>query len=474
MKFGETIYQLSVPKWAAYNLNYNELKSLIKAHTTGGSSAAPIGIPGVSRDRWAHLEQELFEILQEQYNNIGLFLRSKYGEIERRLSHLERQVRATEKSLIHFTGPSVSQARKYQRLVQEADAVGEDIQALTRFAATQKTAFRKILKKYRKRTGSTTLQIRMEKDVFSDGKLALNMTQSMQRLSKLMSTMSQDLEGPMMRGEPRRARKARISSTESSVSQINKAAQLGPLHFDAVLPSVPFGEAAGTATYWIHPDNLEEAKVLLLKYMRDLKADLDAAADEADDSAASSHEEAWNGSAATETCSVVFCDNVQRYIRDTSTSCATKVALTTRWTTHGEAVASMSDLKPQDKSCSTLRIKKKNLPLAFDRNRAIPQGKDSNNAASIRAVKDYLSEHRDVKLLAGLRSERSRYAGITNSAEVGIWATLDTNICFYPANIDDLGHSSTPSSAESFPYAILELRWEFIQRPEVVRASTLR
>lgn len=49
-------------------------------------------------------------------------------------------------------GP-IMQARKYQRLVKDAEDISNEIQNLAQITAIQKTTFRKILKKYRKWTG---------------------------------------------------------------------------------------------------------------------------------------------------------------------------------------------------------------------------------------------------------------------------------------------------------------------------------
>lgn len=468
MKFGETIYQRSVPKWAAYNLNYNELKSLIKSHTTQGP-AVPVAIPGTSKDPWDHLERELFHLLKDQYENIALFLRSKYGEIERRLSYLERQMRAAQKSLSANSNRPMLQARRYQRLGQEVEGIGEDIQALTRFAATQKTAFRKILKKYKKRTASISLQTRVENDIFSTGQLNVDTTKLMYVLSRLTTVISNELEGPMLRREPRQAQRSTLTNTQFSVAQITKAARTSHLHLDAALASVPFGEAAGTAVYWIHPDNLDEARVLLLKYTRDLHNPPDEQTSESSDSGILAP------SSAPATIShghnVVVWDNLQRHVQDSSTTRPTKVSMSAWWDHTDEAVVCMSDMKSPGPQYSLTKVKKKDLCLALDRGQAPDEGKSSSKAASVRTVKDYLSEHRDLKPLVWIRSHRSRYCGITNSSEVGVWAVLDTGVGFSAVHSSKIGVSEDDGGSKyEFPHAVLQMRWEFMAKPEVCRA----
>ncbi len=69
------------------NVDYNDIKHLIKVRTTRGQAQA-ISIPGRSDEGKAlkDFEDELFTELFEQHDRIGLFVRSKSGEIERRLS----------------------------------------------------------------------------------------------------------------------------------------------------------------------------------------------------------------------------------------------------------------------------------------------------------------------------------------------------------------------------------------------------
>ena len=165
MKFGETLYQRSIPQWAPYNVDYNSLKRLIKQRTTE-TATEPVAIPGQgsSHARWQPLDDELFPILKHEHDRAALFIRSKLGEINRRLTHIERQTQLGEQKTTPSSRP-IQQTRRYQRLVEDADSIGNDIEALSRFASVQRLAFRKILKKYRKWTASLGLHIRMNNEV---------------------------------------------------------------------------------------------------------------------------------------------------------------------------------------------------------------------------------------------------------------------------------------------------------------------
>lgn len=465
MKFGETLYQRSVPKWAAYNLNYNELKKLIKQRTTNGA-AAPVPIPGQSDHRWSLLEDELYGILKEQYDNIGMFLRSKYGETERRLAYLDKAVKSAKRAAKQYAGRPSLQARRYQRLAQEAESIGEDIQALSRFATVQKIAFRKILKKYRKWTNSDALRARLEVGVFSDGQLELNVSEQMQHLAAQISVIERLQADLFQPGSHDQGQNLSTTKIESPVSRITKHAQAGALHFDAAVASVPFGEAAGTATYWIHMDDLEEAKVLLLRYMRDLNLPDTLLRNHSMDNVT----EDVAPPASERSVSTCYFDNVYRFIQDQSTHSPSKIAMCALWSHEKEALITLSDMSPKSDHNSTLAIRRKDLQAALDRDLPAPKER-SSSAANVSTVKDFLSQHRDLKALALQETRRLRLVGLNNSAEVGTFATLDTNVSFRPFNKDILEASNNDiAEQQPFPHAVLQIRWEFGRKPEVVRA----
>ena len=71
------------------NVDYNEIKRLIKTRTTNDAAQA-ISIPGTESGGKAlqELEDELYAELFDQHQRINLFVQSKSGEIKRRLSTL--------------------------------------------------------------------------------------------------------------------------------------------------------------------------------------------------------------------------------------------------------------------------------------------------------------------------------------------------------------------------------------------------
>jgi SPX domain protein involved in polyphosphate accumulation len=84
MKYGETLRQRSIAAWSHYNIDYDDIKYFIKEHTTPGKGKT-ISVPGRPDEKLAKLENDLFRILEEQHQRIDLFVKSKAGEVQRRL-----------------------------------------------------------------------------------------------------------------------------------------------------------------------------------------------------------------------------------------------------------------------------------------------------------------------------------------------------------------------------------------------------
>ncbi|KAI9873773.1 MAG: hypothetical protein M1830_010614, partial [Pleopsidium flavum] len=155
MKYGATLQQRSIPEWGAYNLDYNEIKNLIKVRTTRDQAQA-ISIPGQENEGngLQEFENELYAELREQHQRIDLFVQSKSGEIKRKLNHLHKQVvqLARHNNFGEQSWISMRQLEKYSKVEEAVLKAGEEIQSLSRFVGAQRLAFQKLLKKYNKWT----------------------------------------------------------------------------------------------------------------------------------------------------------------------------------------------------------------------------------------------------------------------------------------------------------------------------------
>ncbi|KAK4191122.1 SPX domain-containing protein [Podospora australis] len=171
MKYGEQFEKESVPQWSLYNIDYNSLKHHIKAHTTRDQATA-IAIPGHKDTALSKFETGFYDELCRQHDRVDLFVTSKADEISRRLQHLSNQIHRliVRCATSGQSRTSLKQQRRFARYEQVLLQCGDDIRSLQRFVNAQIVAFRKILKKYRKWTGSSTLGLRFRDCILSHPK----------------------------------------------------------------------------------------------------------------------------------------------------------------------------------------------------------------------------------------------------------------------------------------------------------------
>ncbi|KAJ3575368.1 hypothetical protein NPX13_g4055 [Xylaria arbuscula] len=174
MKFGEQFEEASVPGWSLHNVDYNSLKHQIKTHTTKDQAAVAIAIPGHQDQQLRRFEDGFYSELRSQHDRVGLFVTSKADEISRRLRHISTLVHQLSLKCVDTQGLSAKRQRRFSKYYGHLEECGRDIKALSRFADAQVTAFRKILKKYKKWTGSTTLTTRFKETVLSHPKSFTN------------------------------------------------------------------------------------------------------------------------------------------------------------------------------------------------------------------------------------------------------------------------------------------------------------
>jgi hypothetical protein len=80
---------------------YNQIKHIIKIRTSN-DQVRPLSIPGQGADvrERRDLEDELFTRLQEEHDHANLFVKTKCGEIQQRLSMFIASLKSLEFSLL--------------------------------------------------------------------------------------------------------------------------------------------------------------------------------------------------------------------------------------------------------------------------------------------------------------------------------------------------------------------------------------
>ncbi|KAH3684394.1 hypothetical protein WICPIJ_004634 [Wickerhamomyces pijperi] len=125
MKFGSQLRSKSVPEWRSYNIDYNELKLKIRIATGEHTTQ--------------EMKKDLYDSFIEQIDTVNLFLTSKMGELKRRILYIEELIESIDKNdaVIDIISSQLTKLNK-------------DLRNLARFISIQKTALRKLLKKYTK------------------------------------------------------------------------------------------------------------------------------------------------------------------------------------------------------------------------------------------------------------------------------------------------------------------------------------
>ncbi|KAL8859553.1 MAG: hypothetical protein Q9178_003952 [Gyalolechia marmorata] len=530
MKYGETLQQRSIPEWQNYNVDYNDLKRLIKTRTTRGQGEALL-IPGHGNEVKAlrAFEQEFYRELTDQHQRVNLFVQSKAGEINRRLIHLDKQVGQLQKRYAPLQPGRISVKRleRYSKVEEAAEKAGEEIKSLARFVGAQKLAFVKILKKYRRWTGSSTLESRFRPKVL-DQPTAFSKTDFVPLLAQYTEVLAA-VRAPFEHGgqdgledrrpsgnrsiatshnpprphSPRgqhRLRTAHVSNKrmDNIAAELQTACQdRSNIEFDTILATSKLGKCGGKASYWIHPENLVELHVLLLQYTRLRKTNGANASPTVLDSKQKPRTESMNGNhrcdvdGGHDDAGLIICDDLQRFTRRRSSAPISdyeesagrsleKAAASVRYLPTGEAIlavdTSLNDvLEPRISGAfKSVMMKRKAVRYLFDSGLSKPrvdqllQKENSQDGQEMELIREWLTSHEEVRPLVRLQCRRTRFVGLQNSENGGMWATLDRDIFmkatpdgFFKSTEADLAFGNPEDSGFTrFPFALLEIRFE--------------
>ncbi|KAL8869128.1 MAG: hypothetical protein Q9174_004501 [Haloplaca sp. 1 TL-2023] len=477
----------------ADNVDYNDLKRLIKIRTTRGQGEA-LTIPGHENEAKAlqGFENEFYSELKDQHQRVDLFVQSKAGEIQRRLVHLDKQIgQLQQRYTSQPTGRiSVKRLEKFSKAEEAAEKAGEEIKSLARFVGVQKLAFVKLLKKYKKWTGSPSLDARFRKKVlnkpgtFSTRDFQPLLTQYTDVLVAVRAPFNQSsgtvLAQPNSKASTRTGPSTatetsprildpiahdRTSASQqvrkgvtSTASRIQQACQdASDVRFDTALATLPMGSYGGRACYWIHPDHLIELHVLLLQYTRLRRAsNWSPGGSTADGSRQRSRRGSPNTnghgliSGGEEDAGLVVCDELDSFaqrwsnasISDSEESTGKvpeKAAASIRYNSNSEATlavdtsrgATGSPRAPQ--SFAVSMIKKKAIRFLFDSSHQQSVRKESHQDQSsddnnLQQIRRWLPDNPSIRPLAQLQCKRTRFVGLKNQGTSGIWVTLDRDI----------------------------------------------
>lgn len=221
MKYGSQLSGRSVPEWKAHNILYEELKQEIK-DATSKNEFDPAKFEALSK------------FLEGELSNVSLFVRSKLGEVDYRIQNCQE----------------ISDEYVLRR---EIAHLNTDIQRLARFIGAQYIGFRKLIKKYRRHAPPDTppecMLDDLERHLETPTSFAkVDLTPRYVQLAVLYNALR---GGTTIQEAPQAAPESNLASPASQIIQ-----------FDLETLCI-----SDVQRFWIHPENLVELKVLLLKNM---------------------------------------------------------------------------------------------------------------------------------------------------------------------------------------------------------------
>ena len=395
---------------------------------------------------------------------------------------------------------------------------GEEIQSLSRFVGAQRLAFQKLLKKYKKWTGSSDLGDRFRKEVL-DRQTSFSRIEFEPLLAQWTEVLA-SVRAPFVNGinwranlteikkeqpqsqnkvpqkssnesaQPQAARSQQVTKDLSSAADLQWVWEHGSnLDIDTALATIPFGPVAAKAAYWIHPDNIVQVHVLLLQYTRLQKSSETVSSPESPSSprgSISGHPPRCS-SRTDEELGIIICDDLQCFAQRQSSKTVSDSenragfasetsAASIRYSSNSDAVVIIgTDTKDTSKAAAPngdastrkARIKRKAVQRLFSAS-SRDQVATADKSQDFERVTEWLARHKEVQPLAHLRLRRTRFVGLKNTATNGLWATLDKSISMTSCPpelvagdkgfnmIDDVGSKDS----NLFPHAVLEVRTE--------------
>ncbi|SCU82578.1 LAME_0C01860g1_1 [Lachancea meyersii CBS 8951] len=219
MKFGEQLNRSLIREYSYYYLSYDDLKTDLEENleSNGGT--------------WSEtLETQFLESLELELDKVYTFCKVKHNEVFRRVKEAQEQVHSTVRALDSNVPPS---ELDFEILEEELSDIIADVHDLAKFSRLNYTGFQKIIKKHDKKTKfilRPVFQVRLDsKPFFKDN------------YDDLVVKISQLYDLVRTRGNPIKGDSSSGGKQQNFVRQTTK--------------------------YWVHPDNITELKLIILKHL---------------------------------------------------------------------------------------------------------------------------------------------------------------------------------------------------------------
>ncbi|CCK72996.1 Vtc4p KNAG_0M01430 [Huiozyma naganishii CBS 8797] len=219
MKFGETLSRSLIRQYSYYYIAYDDLKHDLEDKLEQHD------------DRWdGTLETEFLEKLEVELDKVYTFCKVKHGEVVRRVKDVQEEVQRTVALLDSSTPPTEVD---FEVLEEELSDIIADIHDMAKFSRLNYSGFQKIIKKHDKKTGfvlKPVFQVRLDAKPFFK-----------ENYDELVVKISQLYDFVRTSGKPIKGDSAAGGKQQNFVRQTTK--------------------------YWVHPDNITELKLIILKHL---------------------------------------------------------------------------------------------------------------------------------------------------------------------------------------------------------------
>ncbi|GAV51085.1 hypothetical protein ZYGR_0AD02680 [Zygosaccharomyces rouxii] len=219
MKFGEQLQNSLIRQYSYYYIAYDDLKKELEQNLqkAGGN--------------WSQqLETGFLESLEVELDKVYTFSKVKHGEVLRRVKDAQKQVQTTVRMLNSNSPPS---EMDFDAIEEGLSDIIADVHDLAKFCRLNYIGFQKIIKKHDKKTGyilKPIFQVRLDSKPFFK-----------ENYDDLVQKISQLYDVTRTRGNPVRGDSSAGGGQQNFVRQTTK--------------------------YWVHPDNIMELKLIILKHL---------------------------------------------------------------------------------------------------------------------------------------------------------------------------------------------------------------
>ncbi|CAI4545582.1 CNT_collapsed_G0029700.mRNA.1.CDS.1 [Saccharomyces cerevisiae] len=219
MKFGEHLSKSLIRQYSYYYISYDDLKTELEDNLSKNNG------------QWTQeLETDFLESLEIELDKVYTFCKVKHSEVFRRVKEVQEQVQHTVRLLDSNNPPT---QLDFEILEEELSDIIADVHDLAKFSRLNYTGFQKIIKKHDKKTGfilKPVFQVRLDSKPFFK-----------ENYDELVVKISQLYDIARTSGRPIKGDSSAGGKQQNFVRQTTK--------------------------YWVHPDNITELKLIILKHL---------------------------------------------------------------------------------------------------------------------------------------------------------------------------------------------------------------